>query len=293
VLRDDCFLGTVEAVNRQPQQPETRRNRPLQAVASLILACASAVAVNLYGVPLGIKTIRGARAAGIDTSMPIVTSHLITVGGSIAFVVLGLISTFAWARWARTVLGHFVGEAYGSIVRFILLIFGMCIILVITLSMLGFRVAQLVVGGAVTGVLLTIAAQQVLSNLFAGMLLQFAQPFKVGDSIWVRSGALAGTIEGVVTEISITYVTLENEEGRVLLPNSQVLASAVSPVRTAPRNGVLTAHRHGRFGRLTSPHPPMAQGGTSDQDTEKSRGESATAESGGSPPPLGGDPPVP
>ena len=123
--------------------------------------------------------------------------------------------------------------------------------------MLGFRVAQLVVGGAVTGVLITIAAQQALSNLFAGMLLQFSQPFKVGDSIWIRSGGFAGTIEGVVAEVSITYVTLENDEGCVLLPNSQVLASAVSSIRSAPRAGVLTNHRYGRFGR-TSPRPPMA-----------------------------------
>ena len=273
-------------MNRQPQQPETRPNRPLQAVGSLILACAAAVAVNLYGYPLDVKTLRGARATGIDTSMPIVSGHLITVGGSIAFVVLGLLSTFAWARWARTVLGRFVGDAYGSIVRFILLIFGMCVIVVVALSMLGFRVGQLVVGGAVTGVLFTIAAQQALANLFAGMLLQFAQPFRVGDSIWVRSGALGGTIEGVVAEISITYVTIETDGGRVLLPNSQVLAAAVSPVRSAPRSGVLTAHRHGRFGR-SSPHPPMSA-----RDGEESRGQSAVTESGGSPPPIGGDPPV-
>jgi small-conductance mechanosensitive channel len=254
----------------------------------LILACASAVAVNLYGVPLGIKTLHGARAAGIDASVSIATGQLITVGGSILFVVLGLISTFAWARWARTLLGHFVGASYGSIVRFILLVFGMCVIGVIALSMLGFRVAQLVVGGAVTGVLVTLAAQQALSNLFAGMLLQFAQPFRVGDSIWLRSGALGGTIEGVVAEISITYVTIETDDGRVLLPNSQVLAAAVSPVHSAPRNGVLTAHRHGRFGRMSAPRPPMSPA----RNGEQSLGESATTDPGGSPPPLGGDPPV-
>jgi small-conductance mechanosensitive channel len=274
-------------VNRQPQQPETRPNRPLQAVGSLILACAAAVAVNLYGYPLDVKSLRGATAAGIDASVPILTGHLITIGGSIAFVVLGLVSTFAWARWARTLLGRFVGDAYGSIVRFILLIFGMCVIVVIALSMLGFRVGQLVVGGAVTGVLFTIAAQQALANLFAGMLLQFAQPFRVGDSIWVRSGSLGGTIEGEVAEISITYVTIETDGGRVLLPNSQVLAAAVSPVRSAPRSGVLTPHRHGRFGRA-APHPPMSSAGNG----EEPRVQGAGTESGGSPPPIGGDPPV-
>ncbi len=258
-------------MNRQTEQPDSSlegtqpaRNRPFQAIISLILACGAAVAVNLYGVRLGINTRQGARNAGIDTVVSIGTGHLVTIGGSVAFVIFGLVSTFAWARWARGVLTHLVGPAYGSIVRFILIIFGMCVVVVITLSMLGFHVAQLVVGGAVTGVLITIAAQQALSNLFAGMLLQIAQPFRVGDSIWLRSGALAGTIEGVVTEISISYVTLENDEGRVLLPNSQVITAAISPVRSAPRAGVLTAHRYGRFGRSSTPTPPMAGEETSD-----------------------------
>lgn len=260
-------------MNRQSEQPDAStdgprpsRNRPFQAIISLILACAAAVAVNLYGIPLGIKTIIGARAAGIDSAVSIVTGHLVTLGGSVAFVIIGLVSTFAWARWVRAAFTHLIGAAYGSIIRFILIIFGMCVIVVVALSMLGFHVAQLVVGGAVTGVLLTIAAQQALSNLFAGMLLQFAQPFKVGDLIWVRSGNFAGTIEGVVIEVSITYVTLENDEGRVLLPNSQVLGSAVSSIRSAPRAGLLTTHRYGRFGRSNSsaPRPPMASAGLAD-----------------------------
>lgn len=247
---------------------------------SLALACAAAVGVNLYGIPLAIKTAKGARAAGIDSSMAIVTGHLITLGGSLAFVILALISTFAWARWTRMLLARLVGEAYGSIARYLLILLGMCVIIVVTLSLLGFRVAQLVVGGAVTGVLVTLAAQQALSNLFAGMLLQFARPFKVGDAIWVRSGSLAGTIEGVVSEVSITYVTIENDNGRVLLPNAQVLAAAISPLRSAPRQGVLTTHRHGRFSRPV-PRPPMAE---PPQDSGPALPGSAPGNPAGNPP---------
>ncbi len=108
---------------------------------------------------------------------------------------------------------------------------GICIIGLTTLSMLNFPVRQLVVGGAVTGVLISIAAQQSLANLFAGVMLQFAHPFRVGDRVRVRSGALAGTIEGTVTEFSITYVQLDTDDGGIFLPNAQVLAAAVSPVR--------------------------------------------------------------
>jgi small-conductance mechanosensitive channel len=93
---------------------------------------------------------------------------------------------------------------------------------------------QLLVGGAVTGVLLGIAAQQSLSNVFAGLVLLFASPFRVGDRVRFRAGALSGEIEGIVTDLSLTYVRLETEEGQILLPNSQALNAAVLLVPASP-----------------------------------------------------------
>ena len=173
----------------------------------------------------------------MNTMVSLDVGHLITICGTVAFLVFALVSTFAFAHWARAVLERFIGAAYGAIVRYVMILIGICVVLLASLSMLGFRIGQLVVSGAVAGVLITIAAQQSLSNLFAGVMLQFARPFKVGDRVQIRSGALAGTIEGVVSEFSITYVRLETREGRVLVPNSQVLAAAVSPVRQPDHRG--------------------------------------------------------
>ena len=206
----------------------------MKAIITLALAAASAVAVSVVGIPLG-KTVAPPHShLGIG--------HLITICGAVAFFVLALISTFAFARWARDVLERPIGAAYGAIVRYVMILVGICVVVLITLSLLGFRVSQLVVGGAVTGVLITIAAQQSLSNLFAGVMLQFSRPFKVGDLVRVRSGGLAGAIEGTVSEFSITYVRMETADGRVFLPNSQVLAAAVSPVRA---NGPQDAEQAG------------------------------------------------
>ena len=206
-------------------------NRPWQAIIALGLALAAAVAVHVAGIPLGVTTAE--QAARLNTLVSVDVGHLITISGTAAFFVFALISTFAFARWARAVLERFVGAAYGAIVRYVMILIGVGVVLLVALSMLGFRVAQLVVGGAVTGVLITIAAQQSLSNLFAGVMLQFAQPFRVGDRVRIRSGALAGTIEGLVTEFSITYVLVDTLDGQVFLPNAQVLAAAVSLVRPA------------------------------------------------------------
>jgi small-conductance mechanosensitive channel len=204
------------------------RNRPWRAIVTLALAVAAAVTADVVGIPLAVTTRQA--AAKTNTLVSLDVGHLVTICASIAFLVLALTSTFAFAAWARDALQRFIGTAYAAIVRYVMILIGISFVVLVTLSMLGFRIAQLVVGGAVTGVLLTIAAQQSLSNLFAGVMLQFAQPFRVGDQVRIRSGALAGTIEGTVTEFSITYVRLETADGLVLLPNSQVLAAAVSPV---------------------------------------------------------------
>ena len=57
------------------------------------------------------------------------------------------------------------------------------------------------------------AAQQSLSNLFAGMALVLARPVHVGDRVSIRSGPPGGEGCGEVTEIGITYITL-NTSGR-------------------------------------------------------------------------------
>ncbi len=58
------------------------------------------------------------------------------------------------------------------------------------------------------------------------MVLLFARPFRVGDRVRFRAGALGGSLEGTVTDISITYVRLETADGVVFVPNSQALAAA-------------------------------------------------------------------
>ena len=97
-------------------------------------------------------------------------------------------------------------------------------------------IGQLLVGGAVTTILLGIAAQQSLSNVFAGLVLLLSRPFVVGDYIRLKSGALGGVTDGLVAEIGITYLRLDTEDGTLHLPNSQVLAAAVGPI-ARPRPG--------------------------------------------------------
>jgi small-conductance mechanosensitive channel len=90
---------------------------------------------------------------------------------------------------------------------------------------------SLIAGGAFTAVVLGIAAQQTLGNLFAGLVLITARPFRVGERIRLQAGALGGVLEGVVSSLGLMYTTLVRGQDRILIPNNGVLSAVVVPVR--------------------------------------------------------------
>jgi small-conductance mechanosensitive channel len=101
--------------------------------------------------------------------------------------------------------------------------------LLATLGLLSVPIQQLLLGGALTGVIVGIAAQQALGNVFAGLVLLLARPFNVDDAIRIRSGTLGGELLGRVIAVGLTYVTLETADGLLLVPNSVMLASGIGP----------------------------------------------------------------
>jgi small-conductance mechanosensitive channel len=153
---------------------------------------------------------------------------------AVVFLLFASFATIGLANKAREVMLPSIGYAHAAVVRYAVVVAGGLATIIVTLQLLGLPVTQLLVGGAVTGVIIGIAAQQSMANVFSGMILLTARPFRVGDRIGMRSGALSGLLEGTVTEISLTYVLLETENGPVHVPNSQVLAAAVGPVGAFP-----------------------------------------------------------
>jgi small-conductance mechanosensitive channel len=92
-------------------------------------------------------------------------------------------------------------------------------------------VSALAAGGAFTAIIVGLAAQQTLGNLFAGIVLVAAHPFGVGDSVRLQAGALAGEIEGVVSSLGLLYTTLVRGADRTSVPNNTVLSAAVVPLK--------------------------------------------------------------
>jgi small-conductance mechanosensitive channel len=63
--------------------------------------------------------------------------------------------------------------------------------------------------------------------------------------VLIKSGAMGGELRGKVVEIGITYVRLDTPDGPLHLPNSQVLAAAIAPVRDCPPTGPDLTRRPG------------------------------------------------
>jgi small conductance mechanosensitive channel len=115
----------------------------------------------------------------------------------------------------------------GFIARFVT----MAIAVFAALHVAGLDPRTLAVGGAVTAVVLGLAAQQTFGNLFAGMVLLSARPFRVGEQVRLQGGPLAGQIDGTVSSLGLLYTTFANGDDAVMVPNSVVLSVAVTPLR--------------------------------------------------------------
>ena len=193
------------------------RARPWRAIIFTVLAVAAAVASWAFGRDL--KSLFEPGHIG---------NSIVAMLAAVAFLVFATIAVVSVASRTRERLQSVTGSAHAAVVRYVIVLIGAILTIGITLALLKVPVGQLFIGGAFATIIITIAGQQSLSNIFAGMVLLLSRPFQVGDVIRLRSGALNGTLEGTVTEIGITYLRLDTGDNLMSLPNSQVLAAAVS-----------------------------------------------------------------
>jgi len=200
------------------------RGRPWRAIIFTVLAVAAAGISYAFG--------HGRRSL-------FETGHLATsiaaASAAVAFLVFATIAVVSLASRTRKALRSVTGSARAGVVRYAIVLIGAILTIAVTLTLLKVPIGDLLVGGAFATIIITVAGQQALSNIFAGMVLLLSHPFQAGDVILLRSGPFHGELEGTVTEIGITYLRLDTGNDVIWLPNSQVLASAVSHKTAAPQ----------------------------------------------------------
>lgn len=83
--------------------------------------------------------------------------------------------------------------------------------------------------GAVTGVIVGIAAQASIANVIAGLVILFVRPFRTGQYVTVRAASFAGSeYSGEVGEITMFYTTIYCGPQEIRVPNSAMVTSVVT-----------------------------------------------------------------
>lgn len=173
--------------------------------------------------------------------------RLIALIGVLLFVVFSIIFLhILTTAFHRSIVDHKLGVGRAAALNFIILIFGYLAILITALDHVGVPVGRILLGSAVLGIILGVAAQQALANFFASIVLIVSHPFTVGEHLIIGSGALGGKYEGDVVDIGITHTRLKEEDGTlILLPNATLLIGASIKVRREPKKRrKIKLHKH-------------------------------------------------
>jgi small-conductance mechanosensitive channel len=158
----------------------------------------------------------------------------VALGLAAIFAVSGAMAVRSAAREVQKVSAPRAGLAAASTLRVVCSTLGYLLVALGVLQLLSVNTRSLLVGGAVTGVVLGIAAQQSLGNFFAGLVLLLARPYVPGQRVVIRSGALGGPFVGTITNAGLIYTTIVTEDGPINLPNSGLLAAAIGPAHEPP-----------------------------------------------------------
>jgi small conductance mechanosensitive channel len=145
----------------------------------------------------------------------------VALGLLILFLLLSRAAHFGVLRVVERTRAHGpLGQLLASIARLSLLVLGF----VTALGTLGVNITGIVAGLGLTGFALGFALKDSISNVLAGVMILLYRPFEVGDRI--DMGGLAGR----VTHVDLRYTELDNDQERVLVPNSKMLTD---PIRVA------------------------------------------------------------
>jgi small conductance mechanosensitive channel len=166
----------------------------------------------------------------------------------IALVVLGSALGRQLGRGVAPMLMRRLEPGVAGTLGFLIRLLTVVIAFIVAARIAGLDTGTLAAGGAFTAVVLGLAAQQTLGNLFAGLVLLSNRPFRVGDRVRLVGGPMAGSLEGIVSNLGLFYTTLVSGADRTMVPNSVLLQLAIVPLREPNR-----VEMRARFAAETTP----------------------------------------
>ena len=158
--------------------------------------------------------------AWVDGFVRLLPNIAVAIVLLIVFYGLAVLVRRLFIRWARRRERVNLGQVLGSFLKW--LVFGIGLLLALTVVIPSLNPGDLIAGLGVTSVAIGFAFKDILQNWLAGLLLLMRQPFEIDDQIIVQG------YEGAVERIETRATLIRTYDGRrVLIPNSDVYTSAV------------------------------------------------------------------
>src|SRR4051812_11687260 len=148
-----------------------------------------------------------------------------------------LLAAIGW-RFARDI-GRFLGPrllsrfdpSAASTISFLTQLATLFVVIIVALRLMNVETRAIAVGGALTAVVLGLAAQSTLGNVIAGLVLLGLRPFRVGERVRLQGGTLGNVVEGTIVGIGLVHTTVARGNATLLVPNNSTLSATVVPLR--------------------------------------------------------------
>jgi small-conductance mechanosensitive channel len=170
---------------------------------------------------------------------------------ALLIAVFGIIAIKLIEKSLFKLLSGYISEDRAGFFRFLLGFIAYFTLILFIFTALGIDISNILLGATFIGVILGIASQSLLSNLFAGFVIIFGKPFKIGDRITVVTwqwGLLMSTYQheavkpgytGVIKDINMLFTTIIEDNGfTVKAPNNILMQALITNYANTKRRSV-------------------------------------------------------
>jgi small-conductance mechanosensitive channel len=159
--------------------------------------------------------------------------------------VLGIVIIFFLGKEIELVSSRLFGPKRGNMIFVVFRFVAYIVLGLVLLAIAGASPTALLAGGTFAGLVLGLAAQTVLSNIIAGVMIILARPYEVGDRItfftwqyglivpayppkFYSHETLMPGYSGLVQDIGLAYTKMQLDDGpSIKVPNSVMVQAAV------------------------------------------------------------------
>ena len=158
---------------------------------------------------------------------------------AVFIAIFGIIAVKIIQRNLFKVLSGYISEDKIGFLRFLLNFIAYFTLALFIFTTLGIDITNILLGATFLGVILGIASQTLLSNLFAGFVIIFGKPFRIEDRVTIvtwQYGLLMSTYQheavkpgytGVIKDINILFTTIVEDSGFIMRAPNNILMQAL------------------------------------------------------------------